>query len=443
MHRPRLSRSIDTVTRLSRWVALVTVVHAVLDFDVLVRIPSQAGKPAMTTLPVPAAGRTPALAYWRPTAQATRGVVVGALACRVLVALVPAVVLAAYTGVLRLGPVVPLAAGLAAGNLLALVLAFRNPGATDQPTSILILDTAIAFVVNVSASASVPGPLGAPYHAPFWFYLVATVALVTATRGVTGGLVVVAAAIPLPPLMAAVNLGGLGRLDASDAVGLLLWLPIALVVALVLLAVVNRGHELAAAHGVHTGRTSERSRVLRSMHDTVLQALDAMSLGTDDDHASPEQALAELRITARRQAARLRRTLDSLALDRPAPLADGLAEAVDDVMAMGLRVTLALLDSGDRLDQTARDALRDAVREALTNTAKHSGASEAVVKVDAVDGGVEIVIRDHGCGFDVTASTSGFGIRESIRARMRDLGGTARIESWPGRGTRIRLWTPA
>jgi signal transduction histidine kinase len=363
---------------------------------------------------------------------AARIVLAAALTGRMLVALVPTAVLVTTYGAVRLGPIVPLAAGLAAGNLVALLVTHRRSGhdGADPPASLLIIDTAIAGAVNVSASAAFPGSLGAP----FWGYLVTTVALVTGLRGVRAGLLIVAASGPLQAAMTAVT----ARPPAlATLLGRELWLGIALALALVVLAAVTRGTERAAL----AGQAAERSRLMRSMHDTVLQTLEAMSLAAELDRTSPEAALAQLRSTARQQAARLRR---ELAEAPSSPLADSLAEVVDEVGARGLRATLVLVDAGaDRLTPARREALRDATREALTNAAKHSGAADAVVRVDAVDGGVEVVVRDRGRGFAADEPHPGFGIRESLVARMRDAGGRADVESWPGRGTRVRLWAPA
>jgi signal transduction histidine kinase len=358
-----------------------------------------------------------------------------------LVALVPTVVLVSTYGAVRLGPILPLAVGLAGGNLIALLIVHQRPDASgDQPASLLLLDTAIAFAVNVSASAAVPGTLGAPYHAPFWFYLVGTVALVTAARGPRAGFLVIAASVPLQYLMAAANALGGRPPDLSGTLGRVLWLTVALILAAVAAKVVAQRVELARRES----QAAERARLMRTMHDTVLQSLEAMSLAAQVDRTTPEAALAELRGTARREAARLRRTLADLADERRSPLADSLAEVVEDAGQLGLSVRLVLVDAGeDHLTPARRDALREATREALTNVAKHSGSSAAVVRVDAADAGIEVVIRDRGCGFAAAEPREGFGIRESIVARMRDAGGSADIESWPGRGTRVRLWAPS
>ena len=59
-------------------------------------------------------------------------------------------------------------------------------------------------------------------------------------------------------------------------------------------------------------------------------------------------------------------------------------------------------------------------------------------------GGCVIDVVDNGSGFDPTAvPLSRLGLRVSIEERMANAGGTARIDSAPGRGTRVTLAWPA
>jgi signal transduction histidine kinase len=165
---------------------------------------------------------------------------------------------------------------------------------------------------------------------------------------------------------------------------------------------------------------------------------------TSSTRKSGRSALAELRAAARCQAAYLRRDLSQLAGEQPTALAEAISEAVETAAARGLRVKVTMTDLADvELSRVRCDALRGAVQEALGNTVKHSGATEAVVRVADLVGGVQVVVRDHGRGFCSEPASFGFGIRESVLGRIGDAGGHASVESWPGRGTRVRLWMPA
>ena len=90
------------------------------------------------------------------------------------------------------------------------------------------------------------------------------------------------------------------------------------------------------------------------------------------------------------------------------------------------------------------DAMVRAAREAMTNAAKHSGASniDVYAEVQDIDDAklAQIFIRDRGSGFDLDSiADDRQGVRNSIIARMARHGGSAAIKSAPAEGTEIRL----
>lgn len=89
------------------------------------------------------------------------------------------------------------------------------------------------------------------------------------------------------------------------------------------------------------------------------------------------------------------------------------------------------------VDSPTATAVLGAAAEALTNIDRHANASHASVAVTTRS----VTITDDGDGFDPGAQriTTRFGIRNSISARMEDVGGHALIESQPGTGTRVVL----
>jgi len=185
---------------------------------------------------------------------------------------------------------------------------------------------------------------------------------------------------------------------------------------------------LAYRAGLLRGRSAERAVVNRFLHDTVLPTLDAVALD-----ARPE--------TARAHAAELRRGLGRPAV-RTGLLGAELAALVADVAREGLHARLELEDNGAGLAMRSREALRDATGEALRNTMRHARTDRAVVRVERRAGGVAVITSDHGIGFDQTTRRPGFGIAESIVARMAEVGGQVDIQSRPGWGTRVCLWVP-
>jgi signal transduction histidine kinase len=210
-------------------------------------------------------------------------------------------------------------------------------------------------------------------------------------------------------------------------------------VAAVLLTAAIAG-PVAYFSGMRRGRADERAEFNRNIHDTVLQALEAMALATPADCVDPGGKLAELRNVARVQATTLRRGLTEPSTG--GRLVEDLAALATDMASEGLRAQLVSADIDDTLPDARRKAMRDATREALRNTLKHSETKRVTVRVEERDGGIAVTTRDHGVGFDMAEQPRGFGINESIIARLGQVGGRADVVSRPGGGTRVTVWVP-
>lgn len=90
-------------------------------------------------------------------------------------------------------------------------------------------------------------------------------------------------------------------------------------------------------------------------------------------------------------------------------------------------------------------ALAQAVREAASNAERHASADEVVLRVavrQTRGGGVAVQVEviDDGVGFlPSRVSSRRLGIRLSLYERLRGIGGSARVQSEPGKGTRVVL----
>jgi signal transduction histidine kinase len=81
------------------------------------------------------------------------------------------------------------------------------------------------------------------------------------------------------------------------------------------------------------------------------------------------------------------------------------------------------------------------VQEALRNVKRHSGANRAEVRLESVDGELHLSVVDGGKGFDLMRQhpERGIGI-QSMKERLRTIGGRLEVHSEPGRGTKIDAW---
>lgn len=200
-----------------------------------------------------------------------------------------------------------------------------------------------------------------------------------------------------------------------------------------------------------TARTEERARLRRELHDGLGPALTGIGLGLagleDSLRASDLDRAVGITGVLRRETAgtvrEVRRVLDDL---RPEVLEGlGLADAIRHRVAT-IAPTLPVDVNVGRLPVLPPSVELTAYRvvaEAVTNAARHAGASRVAVDIWVDETAVLVAeVRDDGSGFTaVPAPTAGMGLT-SMRERAADLGGTLAIESSAG-GTLVTLKVPA
>ncbi|WP_181805959.1 MacS family sensor histidine kinase [Streptomyces shenzhenensis] len=207
--------------------------------------------------------------------------------------------------------------------------------------------------------------------------------------------------------------------------------------------------------------TRERERLARDIHDGVLQVLAMVQrrgtvLGGE---------AGELGRLAGEQEVALR-TLVSGGLVPPSRVSEDeaqgavvrLVEEPDDSGPVDLRALLApyagsrvsLAEPGApvELRPAAARELAAAVGAALDNVRRHAGdGARAWILVEDEPGAVVVTVRDDGPGIPegrlAQAEGEGrLGVAQSIRGRLRDLGGSAELFSTPGQGTEVELTVP-
>jgi signal transduction histidine kinase len=90
------------------------------------------------------------------------------------------------------------------------------------------------------------------------------------------------------------------------------------------------------------------------------------------------------------------------------------------------------------LSSQTRHNVMMTVKEALHNVIKHARATEVTLQVVFDGQWLDISIMDNGCGFQSGTASSGNGLVNMTR-RIRDIGGSCRVESRPGEGAAVRL----
>ncbi len=204
-------------------------------------------------------------------------------------------------------------------------------------------------------------------------------------------------------------------------------------------------------HAAELAASTERAHLARELHDSVTQALFAMSLTTrsielllPQDRDAALEKFEELRELQREALAEMRSLIFEL---RPGSLErDGLAQALrTHAAALDSRVGLSILveaELPDRLPLETEENLYRIATEALHNVVKHAGASQAHVRLAQASGIVTLTIRDDGRGFAPQRLTEvNLGLA-GMRARAERIGGTLQVRSQPGQGTTIVVAVP-
>jgi signal transduction histidine kinase len=182
---------------------------------------------------------------------------------------------------------------------------------------------------------------------------------------------------------------------------------------------------------------AERRRLERNLHDGAQQRLVSLALCLREVEAKFDTDPD----TARRTLASAREEL-ALALDElrelargihPAILSDrGLAPALSALVARA-PVSVQVTEVPEtRLPGPIEVAAYYLVAEALTNVAKHAGATEATVRVTRTGERARIEVRDDGVGGAAVGDGSGL---RGLADRVEALGGHLEVDSPPGRGT--------
>lgn len=104
------------------------------------------------------------------------------------------------------------------------------------------------------------------------------------------------------------------------------------------------------------------------------------------------------------------------------------------------------VDRGIRLSEIAELQLQLIVQEALVNVLKHARAKSVDVSLRQEDGRILAMVKDDGLGFDPAlpgrAEFPRFGLA-AMRERAESIGGQLRLDSSPGKGTRVTVEVPA
>jgi signal transduction histidine kinase len=186
---------------------------------------------------------------------------------------------------------------------------------------------------------------------------------------------------------------------------------------------------------------AERRRIERNLHDGAQQHLVALAVNlnlarrelADDPEVSAtmlEQLVGDVRATIE--------DLRNLAhgIYPPLLLESGLPAAVSAAAARSSLEVSVVTDGVGRQSPDVEAAVYFCCLEALQNAAKHAEGAAVAVRIWEEPGALAFEVADDGPGFDPVTVTHGQGL-VNMGDRLAAVGGAARWESYPGRGTKV------
>ncbi len=229
----------------------------------------------------------------------------------------------------------------------------------------------------------------------------------------------------------------------------------------VLLAITVRGYRRRAAELEERltltarARSSDANRLLaqqrlaiaRDLHDTVAHSVAVISIQSgaalhvlDSDPAAARSALTIIHSACRQVLAETKLTLASLREDetRVAPTMQAVAATAREA---GL--TVEVTEAGSLVDVPAvvLEVCGRVAQEAVTNTLRHSSATEIVIAVDASDTSLTFAFSDNGDVVAPDVITPGHGLL-GMAERVRAVGGNFAAQPGESSGFRIEASIP-
>ena len=179
----------------------------------------------------------------------------------------------------------------------------------------------------------------------------------------------------------------------------------------------------------------ERLRIARELHDEVGQVLTGVMLELDQEPEAREAVRRSLE-----DVRRIARELRPEALDHLGLQSAMRSLCISTAAHADLRVVPEIDLAGVEPSEEVELAVYRVAQESLTNVARHGRATQVVVSLQAVDGGLRLVVRDDGRGLGPDRH-DGAGIT-GMRERALLVGGRLTVTSVAERGTEVRFDVP-
>jgi signal transduction histidine kinase len=192
---------------------------------------------------------------------------------------------------------------------------------------------------------------------------------------------------------------------------------------------------------------AERRRIERDLHDGAQQHLVALAVNlnvvrqlNESDPAQANQRLEELRDDLREAIQELRDFAHGIY--PPLLMDSGLGGALTAAAARSPVPTRVDAEDLGRYPQEIESAVYFCCLEALQNAGKYAGGgARATIRLRQLESGLVFEVADDGVGFDMNGRGVGAGFT-NMEDRLGAIGGSLRVESAPGAGTKLTGTVP-
>lgn len=205
-------------------------------------------------------------------------------------------------------------------------------------------------------------------------------------------------------------------------------------------------HQKELAEAVLMAQEAERLRLGNELHDNVNQLLATASLYLDNLQTSKEED-SQLKVKTKEfimmayvEIQMLSRKLVSPTL-RANSIAKSIEELVNDIRVSNQYNVLYDYDASIWVNKSLRLALYRIAQEQLKNVIQYSKAQTIRVELRMEGEDVVLIVADNGVGFDYHNAKFGIGLT-NIYERVKQFGGTAEIDTAPGKGCRLMVKVP-
>jgi signal transduction histidine kinase len=190
---------------------------------------------------------------------------------------------------------------------------------------------------------------------------------------------------------------------------------------------------------------TDRDRIARDLHDHVIQRLFAVGLNLQG--AIPRARVPEVQQRLNQSVDDLQEVIQEIrtaifdlhgAQQGSTRLRQRLDEAIDAFADPKIRTRVQFTGPLSVVDATLADHAEAALREAVSNAVRHSGATTLAINV-SVDDDLTVEVIDNGCGIADDITPSGL---TNLRRRAEEVGGTLDVQRGDAGGTTLRWSAP-